>query len=98
MGRRGWAKIREEFPVSYIYLCSKLRRPISADEAYLIVEEADAFNERGLAIWSIGQMGMWDVLDRIKDNSTRIELLDLERLGVRITPDERLEAHDSLAE
>lgn len=60
-----WGLIRQKFPATYAYLCVKLNRSLTAKEAISIVEEttSDPFGNRGLAIWSIGQMKMTTVLD-----------------------------------
>lgn len=62
-----WRSIRGKFPATYAYLCAKLHRPLNEAEALAIVEETTGgpFGARGLAIWSIGQMGMVVVLDEL---------------------------------
>lgn len=62
-----WQAIRKKFPATYAYLCAKLSRPLSDSEAIAIVEETTGgpFGARGLAIWSIGQMRMIEVLDQL---------------------------------
>lgn len=62
-----WESMRQEFPATYIYLCAKLKRDITDDEAIEIVEACDPFEDRGLAIWAIGQLGKWNVLAKLKD-------------------------------
>ena len=62
-----WQSIRKRFPATYAYLCAKLDRPLGEAEALAIVEETTGgpFGDRGLAIWSIGQMKMIEVLDQL---------------------------------
>lgn len=62
-----WQSIRGKFPATYAYLCAKLDRPLAEAEALAIVEETigGPFGDRGLAIWSIGQMKMIEVLDQL---------------------------------
>lgn len=64
---KSWQAIRKKFPATYAYLCAKLNRPLLECEAIAIVEETigGPFGDRGLAIWSIGQMRMIEVLDRL---------------------------------
>lgn len=62
-----WHAIRDQFPATYAYLCAKLSRTLDEAEAFAIVEETTGvpFGDRGLAIWSIGQMKMIGVLDEL---------------------------------
>jgi hypothetical protein len=61
-----WAAMRQDMPATYAYLCGKLKRKISNSEAIEIIEACDPFDGRGLAIWAIGQLGMWDVLEEVR--------------------------------
>ena len=63
-----WAAIRGAFPATYGYLCAKLSRYLDEEEAFALVSEArgGALGDRGLAIWAIGQLGLWSVLDRVR--------------------------------
>ncbi|CDX41393.1 conserved hypothetical protein [Mesorhizobium plurifarium] len=67
ISEKSWRAIRRKFPATYAYLCSKLHRPLTQAEAFAIVEETTGgpFGDRGLAIWSIGQMKMMGVLDEL---------------------------------
>ncbi|WP_372021798.1 hypothetical protein P7L70_01695 (plasmid) [Tistrella mobilis] len=62
-----WHAIRQRFPATYAYLCARLGRALDEAEALAIVAETigDPYGDRGLAIWSIGQMKMVDILDKI---------------------------------
>src|SRR5436305_102051 len=53
-----WTAIRAKYPATYAYLCAMKRRSLSEQEAFAIVEETDGgvLGDRGLAIWSIGQL------------------------------------------
>jgi hypothetical protein len=64
-----WAAIRGKFPATYAYLCAKLDRPLGEEEALALVSEADGgiMGDRGLAIWALGQLGVWSVLDRVRE-------------------------------
>lgn len=67
-----WEIIRGRLPATYAYMCAKSGRKITDDEAFALVMESpsDFMNDqRGLAIWAIGQMGMISVLDRINEAS-----------------------------
>jgi hypothetical protein len=67
ISEESWHAIRGKFPATYAYLCAKLRRRLTEAEALAIVEETSGgpFGDRGLAIWSIGQMKMIEVLDSL---------------------------------
>lgn len=74
--RRTWISlrsIRRKFPPSYAYLCAKLGRDLSEEDAFAIIEESpdDPSGGRGLAIWAIGQLGMTAVLDRIQTDNLK---------------------------
>jgi hypothetical protein len=61
--------IRGKFPATYAYLCAKGRRQLGEAEALDLVRESGATwprGDRGLAIWVLGQLGMWSVLERIR--------------------------------
>ncbi|MBY3078442.1 hypothetical protein [Rhizobium laguerreae] len=69
LSEESWQAIREKFPATYAYLCAKLSRPLVECEAIAIVEETTGgpFGDRGLAVWSIGQMRMIEVLDQLSE-------------------------------
>lgn len=65
-----WDVVRERHPATYAYMCAQSGRKISENEAFAIIRESpDGLldDPRGLAIWSIGQLGMIGVLDRIRE-------------------------------
>jgi hypothetical protein len=64
-----WKGIRAKFPATFAYLCAKGLRQIGEAEALDVVREAGATwpaDDRGLAIWALGQLGMWSALERIR--------------------------------
>jgi hypothetical protein len=64
-----WKTIQDKLPASYAYLCAMKRRRIGEDEAIALVRESGAnwpADDRGLAIWALGQLGMWSSLERIR--------------------------------
>jgi hypothetical protein len=64
-----WKGIRAKFPATFAYLCAKGLRQIGEAEALDLVREACATwpsDDRGLAIWALGQLGMWSALERIR--------------------------------
>lgn len=66
-----WQTIQDRNPATYLYLCLKLGRIISDEDAVELVSSCPTrSDERGLAIWALGQMGMVSVLDRIREAST----------------------------
>jgi hypothetical protein len=63
-----WDALREQQPATYAYLCAKGMRQLSNDDAVQIVlDSPDDFYSggRGLAIWSLGQLGMEQALDEL---------------------------------
>ncbi|WP_210172569.1 hypothetical protein, partial [Paramesorhizobium deserti] len=65
-----WEDLRQRHPATYLYICAHMGRIVSDEEALELVHRCKAGvvdNERGLAIWAIGQMRKVAVLDRIVD-------------------------------
>lgn len=65
-----WDDLRQRHPATYLYICAHMGRIVSDEEAMELVHRCKAGlvdNERGLAIWAIGQMRKMAVLDRIVD-------------------------------
>lgn len=63
-----WDILRERQPATYAYLCAKRLRPLAESEAVQIVlDSPDEFYNggRGLAIWSLGQLGLEQALDEL---------------------------------
>lgn len=86
---RVWTIIRGLHPASYAYLCAQTGRTISDEEAFALVQGSGSGllnNDRGLAIWSIGQMGLVAVLDRISDASEDFAAEALTALQARLSP------------
>ncbi|QEL27415.1 hypothetical protein FQV39_32960 (plasmid) [Bosea sp. F3-2] len=76
-----WDAVRQSHPATYLYLCAKLARPVGDAEALELVHRCGSgviHGDRGLAIWSIGQMGKADVLDRIVDGYEVLHRRDTE--------------------
>jgi hypothetical protein len=64
-----WQAIRRKFPSRYAYLCAKAGRNMGEVEALDLMRAAgDTWpgDERGLAIWALGQLGMWSALEQIR--------------------------------
>ncbi|ODV26700.1 MAG: hypothetical protein ABT19_02660 [Rhodanobacter sp. SCN 68-63] len=64
-----WQLVRTMHPATYLYLCAKQRREISDDDALDLVAactNSAVEDQRGLAIWALGQMGKVLSLDRIR--------------------------------
>lgn len=62
------AVLRSKFPATYAYICAKTGRQLQKEDAIAIVRDASdqGFEgQRGLAIWSLGHLGMWEVLEEI---------------------------------
>lgn len=87
-----WIQIRDKFPATYAYLCAKLHRQITGEQAIALVRAASSThsswptNDAGLAIWAIGQMGMWDALDRVRDLVPELEAQALAKIGLERPP------------
>ncbi|MER9681769.1 hypothetical protein NKJ23_20960 [Mesorhizobium sp. M0184] len=63
-----WDILRERQPATYAYLCAKQLRPLSESEAIQVVlDSPDEFHNggKGLAIWSLGQLGLEHALDEL---------------------------------
>lgn len=77
-----WQAIRSEYPATFAYLHAKMGRRLNAEDAHAIVLEASAgdFGDRGLAIWAVGQMGLWSALERIEADAIRD--MDLKRYAI----------------
>lgn len=77
-----WNEVRQRHPATYLYLCAQMARAVSDDEALELVHRCNAGlidNERGLAIWAIGQMRKVAVLDRIVDAFEILKQCDAEQ-------------------
>jgi hypothetical protein len=78
-----WRTIRSKHPATYLYLCARQRRTVSEAAALEVVvacPNSPLSSTRGLAIWSIGQMGMIDVLDRVVDLGEELQQRDAEEM------------------
>ncbi|MBY4611609.1 hypothetical protein K6M90_28710 [Rhizobium sp. 9T] len=82
LSEESWQAIRQKFPATYAYLCAKLARPLVECEAIAIVEETTGgpFGDRGLAVWSIGQMRMIEVLDQLSERYDDLLKQEMEML------------------
>lgn len=75
-----WAYVRQAFPATYAYLCVTTGRGLGEAEALSIIMESDfdpVNNQRGLAIWAAGHLGLWSVLDAV--SAEKDELLRADR-------------------
>jgi hypothetical protein len=77
-----WVRIRASFPATYAYLFAKTGRILNEAEALAIVQEADpsSLGGRGLAIWAIGQMGLWSVLEQVQAMAPELREQEFARL------------------
>jgi hypothetical protein len=81
VGDEVWPIIRSKHPATYLYLCARLHRGISEEEALevvLISPNSITNQTRGLAIWAVGQMGMVRVLDEVVGRGEELHRKDLE--------------------
>jgi hypothetical protein len=67
MSEEDWLHLRDTAEATYLYLCAKLKRSVEDAEAVRLVRRMRStfLNERGLAIWSLGEMGLVRALDEI---------------------------------
>nr|WP_166309149.1 hypothetical protein [Bradyrhizobium sp. 2S1]MCK7664922.1 hypothetical protein [Bradyrhizobium sp. 2S1] len=75
-----WPVIRSKHPATYLYLCARLGRSVCETDALELVITCpnSIMNQtRGLAIWSVGQMGMIRVLDEIVARGEELHRRDL---------------------
>lgn len=76
-----WQKIQVRHPATFLYLCAQSRRQIETSTALELAFRCSGTimnGDRGLAIWSIGQMGMLTVLDSISDRVDSLQKRDAE--------------------
>lgn len=81
-----WERIRARDPATYLYLCARMGRPISDDDAFELVCRCSGTatrGGRGLAIWAVGQMGMVTVLGRINGALETLHEKDMAELRGR---------------
>ena len=81
-----WDLFRANHPATYLYLCAKLRREISDDDAFDLVWASPGVaihGDRGLAIWAIGQMRKVALLDRIRGAAEALFEKDTTELRAR---------------
>lgn len=63
-----WTALRESEPATFAYLCAKGLRSLSEEEAIqLVLDSPDEFYDggKGLAIWSLGQLGLEGALNEL---------------------------------
>lgn len=75
-----WDLIWSKHPASYLYICARLDRNVTPEEAYELVCRCGgiaADGNRGLAIWAVGQMGMLSTLERIEASLDLFEEQDI---------------------
>jgi len=66
-----WYLLRDKHPASYAYLCAMVGRKLTEAEALSLFHDTSPNileDERGLVIWSIGQMGLVSALDHLGAN------------------------------
>ena len=86
VSEEAWALIRRVRPATYIYLAARRNRSVTEAEALEIGLETDR-ETRGLAIWSIGRLRFWGVLEKIEAASPKIRELDLAKMTSAVHKD-----------
>lgn len=84
-----WEHLRSALPASYLYLCAMLGRQVDDDEAVLLVRQAggEIENQRGLAIWALGEMGMVVAVDAVRELAETLLQDDRDRLREQLSAD-----------
>jgi len=60
--------------ISFCYVLAKIGRTISNEKAKDFVERSATDERLGLLVWSIGKMGLWEVLVWIQQNLPEIQI------------------------
>lgn len=69
-------RLEDEMPATFLYYCVKKGVPVSDDQALRAVERSSGKadeGDRGLAIWAVGQLGRWNVLEELRSRGPLFE-------------------------
>ncbi len=86
-----WSCLRETHPASYLYLCAKKNVAVAPEEAFNCIAVCTGSfrgNDRSLAIWACGQIGLIEVLDQVRASAQAFFDQDYAEIGVRIELDQ----------
>lgn len=77
-------RIRDPDPITYLYLCAKTGRELSASTAAdLFFASTASRDRRGLALWALGTMGHWKTLEMILTTADDLSKEDEKRILAR---------------
>lgn len=80
--------LKRKFPATYAYVCAKKKMSISHRDALALVVGAKDSDDRGLILWALGQLGMWQTLEEIYELGPDIAKHDqeffLKRHGIKL--------------
>ena len=77
-------RIRDPDPITYLYLCAKTGRELSASTAAdLFFASTASRDRRGLALWALGTMGHWKTLEIILTTADDLSKEDEKRILAR---------------
>lgn len=66
-------ELKEIDPISFCYVMAKLQIPIKENEAKAILHATEGDEKFGLVIWSLGRLGLWNVLKYAQRRLPQIE-------------------------
>lgn len=70
--------LKSKDEISYCYVLAKLKKPLQVDEAIQIANRSSNDDRFGLLIWSLGQLGLWAVLQHIE---TELPAIQKQQIG-----------------
>jgi hypothetical protein len=68
-------------PITYVYVCVKLRRPVPHDQLTAILEDSLGDERLGLLLWCLGELRHWDLIMAVSRRSEEITTLRFARSG-----------------
>ena len=78
---------RARDPITYLYLCAKTGKSISAPDAVALFDgSARDVQRRGLALWAIGKLGLWNALNSISSNAEKLAKQDEDAFFASLAP------------
>jgi len=57
--------LKEDSPLDYVYIMAKSRTSLSEEYLMNLYNEVDN-SDKGLIVWALGEMGMWEILIKIE--------------------------------
>ena len=66
-------RLKDEDPVTYIYLRFKANQPLKHEEAISLFQKAHPTDRSGIMIWAIGKMGLKKTLEELLAQWPKLE-------------------------